>query len=80
MIPEIWNLFFGLLEVMKGLWAKKYGKMKKKQSETETEDKQLERVKQKLGCEIEIPPTRSDKEKTKQVNFFAPINHPNSNF
>ncbi|PSR96682.1 Chromodomain-helicase-DNA-binding protein like [Actinidia chinensis var. chinensis] len=54
-------------EVMKGLWAKKYGKMQKKPSEMESEAKQFERVKQKLGCEIEIPPTRSEKDNTKQV-------------
>ncbi|KAE9453726.1 hypothetical protein C3L33_14331, partial [Rhododendron williamsianum] len=53
-------------EVMKGLWEKRCAKMKKRESESG--DKQLRGMKEKLGSEFEIPPRRSEKEKTNQVN------------
>ncbi|KAF7124027.1 hypothetical protein RHSIM_Rhsim12G0162400 [Rhododendron simsii] len=55
-------------EVMKGLWEKRCAKMKKRESESESGDKQLGVMKEKLGSEFEIPPRRSEKEKTNQVS------------
>ncbi|CAL5374840.1 unnamed protein product [Camellia sinensis] len=53
-------------EVRKGLWAKKYAKMRNKLSETESGDKQ-ENVKEKMGSDFETPNRRSEMEKTNQV-------------
>ncbi|KAL6973281.1 hypothetical protein U1Q18_027461 [Sarracenia purpurea var. burkii] len=56
-------------EVMKGLWAKKYAKIKKKQSDSA--GIRLERRKGKLGSDdfVEAPqPRRSEMEKTNQVS------------
>ncbi|XAR50146.1 hypothetical protein NMG60_11004399 [Bertholletia excelsa] len=51
-------------EVMKGLRAKKYAQMKKKESESA--DRQ-EIIKDKLGSDFEISSRRSDKEKTNHL-------------
>ncbi|KAL7192019.1 hypothetical protein ACSBR2_023971 [Camellia fascicularis] len=53
-------------EVRTGLWAKKYAKMRKKLSETESGDKQ-ENLKEKMGSDFETPNRRSEMEKTNQV-------------
>ncbi|KAF5957438.1 hypothetical protein HYC85_004663 [Camellia sinensis] len=53
-------------EVRKGLWAKKYAKMRRKLSETESGDKQ-ENVKEKMGSDFETANRRSEMEKTNQV-------------
>ncbi|KAI8529003.1 hypothetical protein RHMOL_Rhmol12G0192100 [Rhododendron molle] len=55
-------------EVMKGLWEKRCAKMKKRESESESGDKQMGGMKEKLGSEFERPPRRSEKEKTNQVS------------
>ncbi|XP_047316784.1 uncharacterized protein LOC124920353 [Impatiens glandulifera] len=55
-------------EVMKGLWAKKYAKMKKK--ETESGEQREEMIKEKLGCEFDVSAGRirsSGDQKTDQV-------------
>lgn len=67
------GFFLWGVEVMKGLWEKRCAKMKKRESESESGDKQLRGMKEKLGSEFEIPPRRSEKEKTNQVNLFLPI-------
>ncbi|XP_052184050.1 uncharacterized protein LOC127796044 [Diospyros lotus] len=50
-------------EVMRGLWAKKYAKMKKKQSESD----KREVVKERPGCDSQIQYRRSEMVQSKQV-------------
>ncbi|XP_052176126.1 uncharacterized protein LOC127790596 [Diospyros lotus] len=49
-------------DVMKGLWAKKCAKMKKKEPEC-----MAQRMEQNLGSDFRAPPTRSVMEKTKKT-------------
>ncbi|KAL6997215.1 hypothetical protein U1Q18_007337 [Sarracenia purpurea var. burkii] len=52
-------------DVMKGLWAKKHAKMKKRQPESTNNNQG--RMKKNVGSDFEIEPGRSEMEKTNQV-------------
>ncbi|KAA8542640.1 hypothetical protein F0562_023861 [Nyssa sinensis] len=65
-------------EVMKGLWAKKYAKMKNRQSES---GEKPERVKEGPESGLDTTPRRTEMENTNQVIFFLYIHgHPSSSY
>lgn len=60
-------------EVMKGLWARKYAKMKMNETESSIDRSQRARAKQGSGCGIES--RTSELEKTNKVIIITPTSH-----